>query len=329
MTEFKPIVDQIKKEIEKVVINQSEVVEKLLIALICKGHVLLEGNPGVAKTLLTKAFAKSIDVKSITIPFTPDLLPSDIIGTMAWNGKSFDPQYGDLTKANFVLIDEINRAPPKVHSALLQAMQEGKIKLVGSDNPFELYKEYEDIYMVLATQNPIESEGVFDLPFAQLDRFMFKLKMIPLSKEGEIEVMEKFSKDRKDYSNFLENIIPIKKTVVQDMQESLSKVTVDGSMLEYAYKIIKAARGDSKEEIKKTKSISFGASPRTSIDLIMGAKAKALIQNRNKVESDDIEFLANDALRHRIVLDGFQLSSVNMEKEIEEILNEIKDKVES
>ncbi len=323
----KTIINKIKEEVGKVIVGQSELIEKIIIALLCKGHILIEGNPGLGKTLLVSAFSRSIGCGECgRLQFTPDLLPADIIGTMLWNPKDekFFEEFGPITKHSFIIVDEINRAPPKVHSALLEVMQEGKVSLVGS-NRKEFVKRP---FMVLATQNPLESEGVYELPLAQIDRFMFKLRISYPSSDDEIKIIELYTDDREDYNKFLEKISPIDVKEILKMQESIKTIEVSPDIKKYAQKIVEATRDPKKYKLDSAEIIGVGVSTRAFIDIIFAAKAKALIENRSKVESDDIDYIVKDVLRHRIILNSIDVDIKNEEDAKEKLIGDILNKVE-
>ncbi len=282
------------KELSKVIIGQNEVIEHLFIALLCKGHVLLEGVPGLAKTLLIQCLSNGLDLKFNRIQFTPDLMPSDITGTeiIQQNNQTGDRAFtfhkGPLF-SNIVLADEINRTPPKTQSALLQAMQEKKITAAG--------KTYDlnEPFFVLATQNPIEQEGTYPLPEAQLDRFMFNLLIDYPTREEEIQIVKNHSNQQ------LSAINPaVSREELIDYQRLLNDVPVSDNVIEYTVDLIKKTRpNNGNKEIDKL--LDWGAGPRASNHLIFAAKAKALLSGKASPDIEDVKSMIKPVLRHRIV----------------------------
>jgi MoxR-like ATPase len=281
------------REMGKVIVGQRAMLDRLVIALLADGHVLLEGVPGLAKTLAVRTMAATIAGGFHRIQFTPDLLPSDLIGTMIYNQRSgdFSVQKGPIF-TNILLADEINRAPAKVQSALLEAMQEKQVTIGGQTFPLP------ELFLVLATQNPIEHEGTYPLPEAQVDRFMFKLVVTYPARREEREVLDRMT----------EGAEPVAAPVLQPEQvlaarQQVHRVYADGRIKEYVLDIISATRSpDSIGLSSLGPLIEYGASPRAAIFLIRAAKARAFLQGRNHVIPDDVKDLAHDVLRHRIVL---------------------------
>lgn len=309
--------DLLKLEMEKVIIGQHDMVEKLLIALLANGHILLEGVPGLAKTLAIKALAGCIDVDFSRIQFTPDLLPADVVGTMVYSPKNqdFAIKKGPVF-ANFVLADEINRAPAKVQSALLEAMQERNVTIGGET--FRLPEPF----MVLATQNPIEQEGTYPLPEAQVDRFMLKVVLdYPKHEEESIIIRNNvgtapFPKPNKVVNT--DAILNARKTVREVyMDEKIEKYIVD---LVYATRDPKSYKLDDLVEL-----ISFGASPRASISMALTAKTYAFINHRGYVIPEDVRAVAKDVMRHRIGL-TYEAEAENVS--VEEVINKVLNTVE-
>lgn len=282
----------IHEEIGKVIVGQEEIVEKILIALIANGHVLLEGVPGLAKTLMVKTLSESLEAGFTRLQFTPDLLPADITGTKIYDHKNgtFKTVQGPIF-TNFILADEINRAPPKVQSALLEAMQEKQVSIQGET--ITLPKPF----MVLATQNPIESEGTYKLPEAQVDRFMFKILIDYPDIEGEEEIIERFTEG-------IKITVSKKLTIKQilEIQEFNQKIYADKKIKRYVAEIIDATRYPEKYNLDINGSIEYGASPRASLWLILAAKAHAMMKGRGYVKPEDVKAIAYDVLRHRILL---------------------------
>ncbi len=285
-------IQEVNKEIAKIIVGQEKIVEKLLISLLSSGHVLIEGVPGLAKTLMIKILSETLDCSFVRLQFTPDLLPADITGTKIYNHKDmkFKTVKGPIF-ANFVLADEINRAPPKVQSALLEAMQEKQVSIQGET----LYLNKP--FLVLATQNPIESEGTYKLPEAQIDRFMFKILIDYPTKNDEIEIINRFTENKR---LSVSKKLSVKQII--DMQNFNKEIYVDDTIKEYVAEIIDATRNPEKYGLKLKDQIEFGASPRATIWLIVSAKAHAMIQGRGYVKPEDLHAIAHDVLRHRILL---------------------------
>lgn len=309
-------VDLLSMEMKKNIVGQKDMVERLLIGLLANGHVLLEGVPGLAKTLAIKTLATAVDADFSRIQFTPDLLPADLIGTQIYSQKdeNFVTRKGPVF-ANFVLADEINRAPAKVQSALLEAMQERQVT-IGE----ETYK-MKDPFLVLATQNPIEQEGTYPLPEAQVDRFMLKLVIGYPKKEEEKLIIRQ---------NITNQYPSINKVVgIEDLvkaRELTREVYVDEKIENYITDIVFATRFPEQYKLEKYRSmISFGASPRASINLALAAKAYAFIKRRGYVIPEDIRAVCFDVMRHRIGL-SYEAEAENVTTE--NILNEILNTVE-
>ncbi len=301
---------------DQVIVGQKHLVESLLIGLLSDGHVLLEGVPGLAKTLAIKTLASLIDAKYSRIQFTPDLLPADVIGTMVYSQKdeSFQAKKGPIF-ANFVLADEINRAPAKVQSALLEAMQERQVT-IGKDT-FPLPEPF----LVLATQNPIEQEGTYPLPEAQVDRFMLKVVIdYPKLEEEKLIIRQNISGDKINVRPILksEEIIEARKVVRQ--------VYLDEKIEKYIVDIVFATRYPEKYDLKELKEmIGFGGSPRASINLALAARSYAFIKRRGYVIPEDVRSVAHDVLRHRIGL-TYEAEASNLTSD--EIVSKILNKVE-
>ncbi len=285
-----PFIQEIKTEIEKVVIGQARLIDRILITFISGGHILLEGLPGLAKTLAVRAFARAIDTNFNRVQFTPDLLPADLLGTRIYNPKDMDffTKKGPMF-TNILLADEINRSPAKVQSALLQAMEEKQVTI--GDETFKL----DDPFMVLATENPIEQEGTYPLPEAQLDRFFMKVLIDYPDMKEEKEILTRF----KDIN--AENIKPvIKPKKVREKSEIVESIYIDEKLIEYIVAIVNETRKPARKELKKY--IDFGASPRASIALMKASKCVAFMKGRGFVTPDDIKEIGADVLRHRIIL---------------------------
>jgi len=283
----------LKAELKKAVIGQESMIEGLLIGLLCDGHILIEGVPGLAKTTTINALSQTLGLDFKRIQFTPDLLPSDIIGAQIYNPQdhSFSIKKGPLF-THLLLADEINRAPAKVQSALLEVMQERQVTI--AEETFKL----EAPFLVMATQNPIEQEGVYALPEAQLDRFMMKLVVQHNSPEEELEIMKKGAS--KSFGK-VEKVLSIE--ALHGLQEKLEEIHMDSELEKYIIDIVSATRAPEKFGLESVKeSIMFGVSPRASIDLYKASKAKALLRNHDFVTPADIAYVVHNVLRHRIVL---------------------------
>lgn len=308
-------VESLTAEVSKVIVGQKTMVERLLIGLLCNGHILLEGVPGLAKTLTIKTLASAIQAKFQRIQFTPDLLPADLLGTMIFNQKDgkFFTRKGPIF-ANFILADEINRAPAKVQSALLEAMQERQVT-IGE----ETYK-LEEPFLVLATQNPIEQEGTYPLPEAQVDRFMLKVKIGYPSREEELAIMRQ---------NIHTNDKPIKPVIhpkdILSAREVVKQVYMDEKIERYILDIVFATREPKAYKLEKLSTlIHYGASPRATINLALAAKAHAFIKRRGYVIPEDVRALCPDVLRHRIAVTyEAEAEDITPETIITEILNTI------
>jgi MoxR-like ATPase len=309
-------VDVLFQEVGKVVVGQNTLVEKLVLALLCDGHVLLEGLPGLAKTLTVKTLAQTIDSKFNRIQFTPDLLPSDLIGTMIFNQKTheFIPKKGPIF-TNIVLADEINRAPAKVQSALLEAMGEHQVTIGDTTYPLE------DPFVVLATQNPIEQEGTYPLPEAQLDRFLFKVRVSYPSQSEEKTMMDRMTS----------NEIPKAQKVChpQDIlaaRKLCNEIYMDEKVKDYILNIIFASRYPEKSGLKEIQRyVSVGGSPRATLSLVKASRANAFIRHRGYVTPEDVKSVAYDILRHRILL-TYEADAENITSE--QIIGKILDRVE-
>jgi MoxR-like ATPase len=286
-------IEALKKELSKAVIGQEQMIDGLLIGLLSDGHILVEGVPGLAKTTTINALSKALGLQSKRIQFTPDLLPSDIIGAQIYNPQTndFGIKKGPLF-TNLLLADEINRAPSKVQSALLEVMQERQVTI--GDETFRI----EPPFMVMATQNPIEQEGVYALPEAQLDRFMMKLVVTHNSEEDELTIM------RKAATKSFETVEAVlNKEELQALRDEVSTLHVDEEVERYIVQLIAATREPERFGLESIQNdLMYGASPRASIDLYKAAKAKAFLRGNDHVTPADIGFVLHDVLRHRIVL---------------------------
>jgi MoxR-like ATPase len=299
-------VDDVKKALKEVIVGQEELVNRILIGMLANGHILLEGVPGLAKTLVVKSLSQLIDTKFQRIQFTPDMLPADLIGTLIYNqhtGK-FDTRKGPIF-ANVILADEINRAPSKVQSALLEAMQERQTTIGKEtylmDAPF----------LVLATQNPIEQEGTYPLPEAQTDRFMLKVRVDYPSIDEERLILRKAARTQID--TVLTPVV--NQQQILKAQKVIDDIYVDQKVEEYVLNLVFSTRNPDQYELKDMEGlIEYGGSPRASINLILAAKSRAFLEHRGYVTPEDIRYIGADVLRHRIIL--------TYEAEAEEITSE-------
>lgn len=286
-------IDNIYRELDKVIVGQRYMIDRLIIGLLADGHVLLEGVPGLAKTLTVSSLARAISTKFQRIQFTPDLLPADLIGTLIYNQKKmeFSVKKGPIF-ANIVLADEINRSPAKVQSALLEAMQERQVTIGEETFPLD------SPFLVLATQNPVEQEGTYTLPEAQVDRFMLKLKIGYPSKNEELEIMRKMAKTGEKTE-----VHPVvdAETILK-ARSVINEIYTDEKVERYIVDLIFATRVPEQYQLGDLSGlISFGASPRASINLNLAARAHAFMQHRAYVTPEDVRFIAEDVLRHRII----------------------------
>ena len=281
-------VESVRSEIGKIVVGQEEMIDLLLIALLADGHVLIEGVPGVAKTLTAKLLSKTISVDFSRIQFTPDLMPSDIIGTSIFNQKTseFEFKKGPLF-SNIVLIDEINRAPAKTQSALFEVKEERQITVDGET------RNLEAPFIVLATQNPVEHEGTYRLPEAQLDRFIFKIEVGYPSLDEETKLLMDYH-TRKDTVDINTVSSVLNAAQVQEYRAKVAEIHVDEHLVKYIAQIVNHTRSNS--------SLFLGASPRASLAILAGSKATAAIKGRDFITPEDIKFVAPNVLRHRVIL---------------------------
>ncbi len=308
-------INSIINEIQKVVVGQKDFIEKLIIALMCNGHVLIEGIPGLAKTLTVISLSKSIKADFSRIQFTPDLMPSDLIGTLIFNNQKneFVPHKGPIF-SQIVLADEINRSPAKVQSALLEAMQEHQVTI--GDTTYKL----DEPFIVFATQNPIEQEGTFPLPEAQLDRFMFLIRVSYPDEAQELGIMKSMGKTK-----VKDDIKPVLSPEdIFELRALVDSIYADEKIESYIVRIVRATRNAQELGIDAGRFIKVGASVRASINMILAAKAKALLAGRDYVIPEDVKLIAKDVLRHRLILSYEAFSEkVTSEDIITEILNKI------
>lgn len=309
-------INLITRGMDQTIVGQKHLIESLLIALLSNGHVLLEGVPGLAKTLAIKTLAQLIDAKYSRIQFTPDLLPADVIGTMVYSvqKEQFQVKKGPIF-ANFVLADEINRAPAKVQSALLEAMQERQVTI--GDNTFAL----EEPFLVMATQNPIEQEGTYPLPEAQVDRFLLKVVIgYPSKEEEKVIIRQNITNERKEIKPLL------KPEEILEAQKVCEKIYIDEKIERYIVDIVFATRFPADYGLNDlTTIIAFGASPRASISLARAARSYAFLRSRGYVVPEDVRAVAHDVLRHRI---GLTYEAEANTITADEIISTILDKVE-
>jgi len=288
LTAFRNAVEAVKEEIGKIIVGQHKMVELLIAAILADGHILIEGVPGVAKTLSAKLLARSLSTRFSRIQFTPDLMPSDVLGTSVFNAKTtdFEFRHGPIF-SQIVLIDEINRAPAKTQAALFEAMEERQITIDG--HTYELERPF----IVIATQNPIEQEGTYRLPEAQLDRFLFKIEVGYPSEEEEVRILSEFHARKSQ--NDLSLIQPVlNETEIKQAQEVVRSVYIDPKLIAYIVKIVTHTRS--------SQDLYLGASPRASINIMMTAKALAAMRGRDFVTPEDIQYMAGPVLHHRVIL---------------------------
>jgi len=287
-------IDDLHKSLATKIVGQHKVVNKIIIGLLANGHVLLEGVPGLAKTLMANSIAQLINVKFQRIQFTPDMLPADLLGTLIYNQKKseFETRQGPIF-SNLILADEINRAPAKVQSALLEAMQERQITIGDTSYPLAAP------FLVLATQNPIEQEGTYPLPEAQVDRFMLKLKVDYPNKDEERTIIRQEAKTIADKP--LKHIITKQK--IFNAQKVINDIYVDGKVEEYILNLVFATRNPENYQLNDlTNLIEYGASPRASINLVLASKARAFLEHRGYITPEDVRYIGADILRHRVIL---------------------------
>lgn len=288
LEEFHQVIEQVKKEIEKIIVGQPRLVELMLAALLAEGHVLIEGVPGVAKTLTAKLLARSISASFSRIQFTPDLMPSDVLGTNVFNAQTtqFEFRSGPIF-SQLVLIDEINRAPAKTQAALFEVMEEKQITIDGTTHKMK------PPFFVMATQNPIEQEGTYRLPEAQLDRFLFKIEVDYPSEEAEVKFLSDAHHRRQaDEISTINPVIDAEQ--IQQFQQTVQAVYIEEKLLNYIVSIVRQTRS--------AKELYLGASPRASLSLMRTSKAIAAMRGRDFVTPEDIQYMAPSVLHHRVIL---------------------------
>ena len=288
LTLFSEKIERLRKEISKIIVGQDKAVELTLTCILANGHVLIEGVPGVAKTLLARLVARLVDAKFSRIQFTPDLMPSDILGTNIFNVKTQEFEFHEgPVFADVVLVDEINRAPAKTQAALFEVMEERQVSMDGCT------RKMGDLYTILATQNPVEQEGTYRLPEAQLDRFLMKITMDYPTVEEELEILKRHEQ-REDFVK-LTDVQPIlTKEELLQLRSYMQHVIVDESLLRYITQII--------QQTRTTRAVFLGASPRATVAMLQASKAFALLQGRDFVTPEDIKMVTPSILQHRLVL---------------------------
>lgn len=303
-------VTKIKAEIARVIVGQHEMVELLITAIFSRGHVLLEGVPGVAKTLTAKLLARAIDAQFMRIQFTPDLMPSDVVGTTVFNPKNaeFEFHKGPVF-SNLVLIDEINRAPAKTQAALFEVMEERQVTIDGKTYVMQ------EPYLVLATQNPIEQEGTYRLPEAQLDRFLFKIVIGYPSREEEIKILEfNQQEELRDQLNAVQKVLTARQII--DFRQIVRQVHVEDKVIHYIAQIA--------QDTRTNPALFLGASPRASVAILNATKSLAAIRGRDFVTPEDVKVIAVPALRHRVMLTPErEMEGVNVDEIIRQIVNKV------
>lgn len=307
----------LKQEMEKVIVGQKYLIERLLVGLLANGHILVEGVPGLAKTLSVKTLSQAINTKFQRIQFTPDLLPADLIGTLVYNPKdgTFTTKKGPIF-SNIILADEINRAPAKAQSALLEAMQERQVTI--GENTFKL----DEPFLVMATQNPIEQEGTYPLPEAQVDRFMLKINITYPNKDEEHKILKEMSVTDKEIK-----VSPVVGPEdIKRARKVVNEIYMDEKLEKYIIDIVFATREPAKYKLSDLANlIQYGASPRASIYLTLAAKAYAFIQGRGYVTPQDVKSIGPDVLRHRVIV---SYEAEAEEKTSEDIIKRVFDEVE-
>ncbi len=310
LSQLSESVEKIKNEIAKVIVGQDAMVEMLIVAIFSKGHVLIEGVPGVAKTLIAKLLARSIDARFSRIQFTPDLMPSDVVGTSVFNPKNteFEFRKGPVF-SNLVLIDEINRSPAKTQAALFEVMEERQVTIDGKTYPMD------EPYLVLATQNPIEQEGTYRLPEAQLDRFLFKIVVGYPNLEEEIKILQFNQKDELNVQlNSIEKVLHADQII--SLRQLVRQVHVEDKVVTYLAQLA--------QDTRSNPSLFLGASPRASVAMLTASKALAAIRGRDFVTPEDIKLIAVPSLRHRLILTPErEMEGVNVDDVIRQIVNKI------
>jgi MoxR-like ATPase len=316
--------DEINAELSKMIVGQTQILQNLFICLLCGGHALIEGVPGLGKTLIVKSMSKVFNLKYSRIQFTPDLMPADILGTNIVNQDEKGNRYFEFYKGpifgQIILADEINRATPKTQSALLEAMQEERVTVFGTEYPLE------PPFIVIATQNPLEMEGTYPLPEAQIDRFFFKLKVDYPSSEQLSEIIDKTTEDHESIMHPI-----IERDSILEMKTLVKQVPIASHVKDYAIRLVLASHPDDNYQIKKAKKyVRFGSSPRGVQSLVQAAKVWALLQGRYNASLEDIREMAKPALRHRLILNlTAEAEGIDADDIIEDIIGGVPIKVRS
>jgi len=310
LTQFTERIDLLRHQIAQVIVGQDENIDLLLTAVLANGHVLLEGVPGVAKTLLARLLTKLIDAKFSRVQFTPDLMPSDVLGTNVFNMKTsdFDFHAGPVF-ADVVLVDEINRAPAKTQTALFEVMEERQVTIDGVTHSLGQF------YTIIATQNPVEQEGTYKLPEAQTDRFMMKITMGYPSIDEEVQILQRHHANQ--HLTTLDNVKPVvSKAQLMELRRRLDDVFVDQALLQYMAGIV--------QQTRQSKAVFLGASPRASVALMQASKAYALLQGRDFVTPDDVAHVAPCVLQHRIILTAeAEMEGITPQKAVKRLIEKV------
>ena len=310
LTQFAEKIETLRQSIAEVVVGQQQTVDLLLTAILANGHVLIEGVPGVAKTLLARLLARLIDARFSRVQFTPDLMPSDVLGTNVFNMKTqqFDFHRGPVF-ADIVLVDEVNRAPAKTQAALFEVMEERQVTIDGTTHPLG------DFYTILATQNPVEQEGTYKLPEAQTDRFMMKITIGYPSPEEEVQILERHHQNVRLTS--LDDVRPVlTKDELIAMRRLLGQVFVEPALMRYMVDIV--------HQTRHSKAVFLGASPRASVALLQASKAFALLQGRDFIAPDDIRLVAPSVLQHRLVLNAeAEMEGITPQKAVQRLIEKV------
>ncbi len=308
------VVERMLEEVRRVIVGQKYLLERMAIGILARGHLLLEGVPGLAKTLAVRTLARAVRATFQRVQFTPDLLPADLTGTLIYNQRdgTFVPRQGPIF-ANFVLADEVNRAPAKVQSALLEAMQERQVTL--GDRTFDLPEPF----LVLATQNPIEQEGTYPLPEAQVDRFMLKLKVDYPSADEEKEILERMTRPDLPETQPVVDLADLARA-----RDAMHLIYVDDRIKDYCVRLVQATRRPKEFGLDLEGLVQYGASPRATICLVAAARAHAFLRGRGFVTPDDVKAIGHDVLRHRLILSfEAEAESVTADEVVQRVLDAV------